>query len=145
MKKTPVSKKTKTEFVSVVAHQLQAPLTAVSWYVKMILSGDVGQVTPDQKKYLEEIQKGNKRMIGLVNTLLNISRLELKTFKIEPESVDLVGVAESVLDDLKMQISVKKIVFTKNYDISLLKISTDSKLIRMVFQNLLSYIFFFFF
>lgn len=137
LKKEKKNNKYKTESISVVAHQLQAPLTAMSWYIKMILNGDVGQVTPDQKKYIEEIYKGNKRMIELVNTLLNISHLELKTFILTPELVDLKDVVESVLADFKIQILSKKIAFTKNYDQNLPVVSTDLKLIRMVFQNLL--------
>lgn len=53
--------KAKTEFVSIAAHQLRTPLTAISWYTEMVLNGDVGVISPDQKKYLEQVYKGDKR------------------------------------------------------------------------------------
>ena len=74
----------------------------------------------------------------LVNALLNVSRLELGTFIIEPEVVDITGLANSVIDELKPQIEEKKLKFTKDYDKNLAKIKLDPKLIRIVFQNLLS-------
>lgn len=129
--------KAKTEFVSVASHQLRSPLTAISWYLEMMLNGDAGEISSNQKKYLEEINKGNKRMIELVNTLLNVSRLELGTFLAEPEPVQLKDIAESVLIELEPQILAQHLVINKNYDSSLPIISADPKLIRMIFQNLL--------
>jgi PAS domain S-box-containing protein len=129
--------KAKSEFISLSSHQLRTPLTTISWYTEMILKGDVGKVAPDQKKYLEEIYKGNKRMIELVNTLLSVSHFELGTFNIEPEPVHLKDIAESVLRELKPQILSQKINIEKNYDSSLPMIFTDPKLIRIIFQNLL--------
>jgi len=102
--------KAKTEFISLASHQLRTPLTAISWYTEMILNGDVGQVVTGQKKYLEEIYQGNNRMIDLVNTLLNISRLELGTFMVESKPTDVVAIARSVLDEQKPKIENKKLV-----------------------------------
>jgi PAS domain S-box-containing protein len=129
--------KAKTEFVSITAHQLRSPLTAISWYTEMILKGDVGKVVPEQKKYLEEIYAGNHRMIELVNILLDVSRLEMGTFNIKPESVKLEDVTESVLGELEPQIVVKKLKLDKYYNPSLPIIFTDPRLMRMIFQNLL--------
>lgn len=130
--------KAKSEFVSIAAHQLRTPLTTISWYTEMILNGDKGEVPPDQKKYLEEVYRGNKTMIELVNTLLNVSRLELGTFNIQPEPLQIKDVAESVLLELKPQILSKKLSLDTNYDISLPVIFADPKLIRIILQNLLN-------
>ena len=74
--------KAKTEFVSLASHQLRTPLSTVNWYSEMLLTGDVGPVSSEQKKYLEEIYNGNQRMVDLVNTLLDVSRIELGTLVI---------------------------------------------------------------
>ena len=130
--------KAKTEFISLASHQLRTPLTAVSWYTEMILKGDVGQVVIGQKKYLEEIYQGNNRMIDLVNTLLNISRLELGTLTIEPKQTDILALARSVLDERKPKIEKKKLILTENFSKDVPTFSADPKLLRMVFQNLLA-------
>ncbi|OHA24838.1 MAG: hypothetical protein A3D52_02580 [Candidatus Taylorbacteria bacterium RIFCSPHIGHO2_02_FULL_44_36] len=130
--------KTKSEFVSLASHQLRTPLTTISWYTEMILKGDVGTVIPKQKKYLDEIYQGNQRMIELVNTLLDVSRLELGTFKMEPKPTDVVALAGSVLNEQKPKIEKKKLVLIENFSKDIPPFLTDPKLLRMVFQNLLA-------
>jgi len=128
----------KTEFVSLASHQLRTPLSTVSWYAEMLLSGDAGQLTNGQKKYLKEVYQANRRMIELVNALLNVSRIDLGTFIIDVAPTNLGKVADSVLAELKPQIKERVVSVTKSYDKKLPMIPADAKLLRMVFQNLLS-------
>jgi len=130
--------KAKTEFVSLASHQLRTPLTDVSWHTEMILKGDLGKVIPGQKKYLEAIYQGNQRMIELVNTLLDVSRLELGTFKVTPSPTDIIALAQSVLDEQKPKIEKKKLIVKEDFSKSIPTFLTDPKLLRMVFQNLLA-------
>ena len=128
----------KTEFVSLASHQLRTPLTSIGWYAEMLLSGDAGKLTKDQNQFVNEIYEGNQRMIGLVNSLLNVSRIDLGTFVIEPEPTNIVEIADSVLEELKPQILKKQMNIKKRYDKGIPIIKADPKLIRIIFQNLLS-------
>lgn len=128
----------KSEFVSLASHQLRTPLSAVSWYTEMLLSGDLGPVAESQKKYVEEIHESNKRMVELVNALLNVSRIDLGTFAIEPESVNLVDIARSAVAELRPQIVFKKLTFAENYDPGVPVIQADPKLVRIVIGNLVT-------
>ncbi len=130
--------KAKTEFVSLASHQLRTPLSTVNWYSEMLLTGDVGEVTIDQKKYLEEIYNGNQRMVDLVNTLLDVSRIELGTLVIELKPTDIVKLAQNVINEHKLQIIEKKIKLLPSFEDNIPLIKTDPKLLRMVIQNLLS-------
>lgn len=130
--------KAKSEFVSLASHQLRTPLSVINWYSEMLLDGDAGKLNKEQRKYVEEVYKGNQRMVDLVNSLLNVSRLELGTFIVEPESVDIVDLAKSSVAELKPQVAEKNLKISEKYSIDLPKYSADPKLLRMVFQNLLS-------
>ena len=130
--------KAKTEFVSLASHQLRTPLSTVNWYAEMLLAGDAGKINKEQKKYLDEIYTGNQRMVELVNALLNVSRLELGTFVIEPEPADIAKLARSVMDEQKPAIDEKKIHLKPSVADNVPIIQADTKLLRMVFQNLLS-------
>jgi len=130
--------KAKTEFVSLASHQLRTPLSAISWYTEMLLAGDAGKINKEQKDYLNMVYKGNQRMIDLVNSLLNVSRLELGTFTVEPKMVNMTKIAESVLEELVVKIKEKKLVIHKKYKPNKIKIKADPELLRIVFQNFLS-------
>lgn len=129
--------KAKTEFVSLASHQLRTPLSTVGWYTEMLLSGDAGKISKKQKEFLDEVYKGNRRMVDLVNALLNVSRIELGTFAVDPVPSDIKEIAETVFDELVLQIKEKKLKIVKKYE-KLNKINLDQKLIRIVFQNLLT-------
>ncbi len=130
--------KAKTEFVSLASHQLRTPLSAINWYTEMLLAGDAGKINKQQKEFLNEIYRGNQRMVELVNALLNVSRLELGTFLVEPKEVDIRTIADSAISDLKPQVISKHIIFTKNYDPKIKIMMLDEKLTTIIFQNLLS-------
>ena len=128
----------KSEFVSLASHQLRTPLSSINWYAEMLLNGDAGKLNEDQKSFVDEIYHGNQRMVELVNSLLNISRLELGTFMIEPIMTDLTTIAVSVLAELNADVSSKQLQIEKIYQRNLPQILADPKLVRIIFQNLLS-------
>lgn len=128
----------KTEFVSLASHQLRTPLSTIKWYAEMLLSDDAGKLNKQQRDFINEIYVGNQRMVGLVSSLLNVSRIELGTFAIESEPVNFVEIAESVVGELLPEIKNKKLNLKKNYDANIPLINGDSKLVRIIFQNTLS-------
>lgn len=128
----------KTEFVSLASHQLRTPTATVKWYSEMLLSGDLGSLEPKQREYLETIGKVNQSMIELVDTLLNVSRLEIGSIKPEFKPSDAIDITESVLLELSNQIEEKGLKVVKQFDGSFRDIKSDAKLLRIVIQNLLS-------
>ena len=85
----PSSEKRKDDFVSLSSHELRAPLSIIKWYTEILLDGDAGPLTDDQRKYLTVIETSNQRAIDLVRSLLNVSRLDLGTFSISPSEISL--------------------------------------------------------
>ncbi|MDB5204664.1 MAG: Signal transduction histidine kinase [Candidatus Taylorbacteria bacterium] len=130
--------KAKTEFVSLASHQLRTPLSTINWYTEMLLAGDVGKLNSDQEKYLDEVYRGNQRMVGLVNALLSVSRMDLGTFVLEPEPTDVTALVRGVVNEQKPQIDQKKISLFPLFGTNIPLIQTDPKLFRIVIQNLLS-------
>ncbi len=130
--------KAKTEFVSLASHQLRTPLSTVNWYAEMLLEGDVGELNGKQKKYLDEVYRSNRRMVELVNALLDVSSLELGTFVIEPKSTDVCKLARDVIHEQKPQIDSKEIRFSLKCPRGISLMEADPKLMRMVIQNILS-------
>ena len=130
--------KAKTEFVSLASHQLRTPLSTINWYTEMLLAGDVGKLNTDQERYLQEVYKGNQRMVSLVNALLSVSRMDLGTFVFEPAPTNIVALVQNVIDEQRFHIDNKKITLTTTVQPNLPLIQADAKLLSMVVQNLLS-------
>ncbi len=127
----------KSEFVSLASHQLRTPLSSINWYTEMLLSGDAGKINREQKQYLEEIYQGNRMMLDLIGSLLNVSRLELGNFVIEPQPLKITSVVKSVLAELAPLSRAKKLKIMEQYG-SIPMINFDKRLIRIVFQNIIS-------
>jgi len=99
----------KSEFISIASHQLRTPLTAIKGYISMLIEGTYGKFEERGKKPLENVYQSNERLINLVNDLLNVSRLESGTLKLELEKTSLENMISSVLDELRIKADEKNI------------------------------------
>ncbi len=127
----------KTDFVALASHQLRTPLSIIKWYADYLIGGDAGELNEEQSKYLMEVYNSNERLIELVNALLDVSRIDLGTFAIEPEPTDIIERAESALARFLPEIKAKKIRVEKHYD-KFGSIDLDPRLTKIVFENILS-------
>jgi len=128
----------KTEFVSLASHQLRTPLTGIYWLTEMMLNGDLGKISGEQRKVIEVILSLAKQMVELISALLNVSRLEMGTFSVNPESVIQTEIIDQILLELKFGIVKKEIKIVKSYPAKMLPINADPILLKIIYQNLLS-------
>jgi len=127
----------KTEFVSLVAHQLRTPLSAIKWTLRMVLDGDLGPIAEEQRDFMEKTYKSNERMIDLVNDLLNITRIEEGRYLYKPILTDIESVVQFVINSYKEEIKKRKIKFEfKKPEKKLPQITVDVEKIKLAIQNL---------
>ena len=127
----------KTEFVSLSAHQLRTPLSAIKWTLRMLLDGDLGKLNKEQTDFLEKTYKSNERMITLINDLLNVTRIEEGRYISQLLSYDLVEITQSVIDSLKGEIERKNLKFEFKRPEKLPKVLVDEEKIKIAIENLL--------
>jgi PAS domain S-box-containing protein len=128
----------KSEFLSLVSHQLRTPLSTMRWYIEMLISGDAGEVSVEQKKFLNEVEVGTLRLLKFVNALLNVSKIELGSVSIEPEPVDVELACEIAFKPLVNLIKEKNIKLVKRYPDEKSIINLDPTIFQIIIENLLS-------
>lgn len=92
----------KTEFISIVSHQLRSPLNATKGYLALLLEGAYGQLEERMREAVDGLYRSNDRLIRLVNDLLGISRIQMGRIELELGQVNLCEVAESVVDEFSV-------------------------------------------
>ncbi len=128
----------KTEFVSLAAHQLRTPLSAIKWTLKMLLDGDLGEITKEQRDFIEKTYQSNERMISLINDLLDVTRIEEGRYVYRPTLVNLEDLVQFVVNSYKEEINRKnlRLEFRKP-ETKLPQVKIDVEKIRLVIQNFL--------
>ncbi|MBM3250864.1 MAG: cell wall metabolism sensor histidine kinase WalK [Candidatus Nealsonbacteria bacterium] len=131
--------KMKTEFVSLAAHQLRTPLSAIKWTLKMFLEGDLGKTTKEQKEFLEDAYSSNEKMITLVNDLLNVTRIEegRYLYKLIPTAIE--ELVESIIGSYVDEIKKKKLKFKFKKPLKKLpKIMVDVEKMKIAIDNIIN-------
>lgn len=99
----------KNQFVSIVTHDLRAPVTAIKGSVENILDGIFGPANEKQREFLEMAKRNADRLSRLIDTLLDLSQLEAGAFKLKKESMDLREIVRRAVADLQPMIGKQKI------------------------------------
>lgn len=128
----------KSKFIAVTTHQLRTPLAAIKWTFNMILAGQLGAITDEQKEVLNKGYQSTERMIKIVNDLLNIDQIEAERKDYVFTPVQLEELAESILFEFSNQAESKKIELSlKKPAKPLPLIEVDPLKLRMVLENLI--------
>jgi len=126
----------KTEFVSISAHQLRTPLSAIKWTLGMLLDGDLGEFTQEQKEFLQKTYSSNERMINLINDLLDVTRIEEGRYLYRPSLVELEPIIQFIVNSYKDQIEKKKIKLEIKKPLkNLPKVMIDVEKMKLAIQN----------
>ena len=127
----------KTSFLSVAAHQLRTPLSTIRWYLELLNDPAEGRLNKDQKSFAENAYTSLLRMVGLINRLLAITRLEAERVPVRPEPIDLKTLTADILADAERKLREHGLEASASIPDHLTKVALDPTLAREVLVNLL--------
>jgi signal transduction histidine kinase len=130
--------KLKTEFLSLAAHQLRSPLTAIRGYSSMLLDGSYGAFEEKQREAINRVFESSTHLSKVVEDLLNVSKIEAGGMKYEMALFDMEKAAKDLATDLSITAEKKglKLNFTTDGKIPY-NVNGDMEKIRQVVLNLI--------
>lgn len=137
-KKLERLEKLKSEFISIVSHELRTPLTSIKNSLDILLTGKCGEVTQAGEKFLTMAKRNVTRLSGIINDLLDISKIEAgkMDFHFKPVQLNMViDYVKSALSGLAKEKSLE--VSVEEFGI-LPEVTADAQRLEQVLTNLLS-------
>ncbi|MBI4359015.1 MAG: HAMP domain-containing histidine kinase [Candidatus Nealsonbacteria bacterium] len=127
----------KAEFISVVSHQLRAPLANLRWITDLLISGRVENVPEKQTNYLQILRENGQRMDELVSDLLTVSRIESNEFLFKKEKASLLELTQRTVNRLDSLARASNVEVKLSAEDNLPEAFFDPFQIGQVIENLL--------
>lgn len=137
-KKIAEAEKLKTEFLMSMSHALRTPLNAIIGFSEALEMEVFGPMNDKQKEYILDIQNNGKELLGLVNDILDMSKLEAHAMKVCKEPMDLCLIITEVIRNVLSLANKKNIDLTSKFDKEVCVINADQQKISQIMYNLLS-------
>lgn len=128
----------KSDFVAVVSHELRTPLTSVIAYSETLLQGRVGDLAPQQQRFMEVIRQSAYEQLRIVDDLLDLSRLETGRMTLHLETISLPPIVDKVLHTATPLARAKDQYLANQVPADLPMICADPDRVRQIVLNLVS-------
>lgn len=128
----------KSEFVSLVAHELRVPMTSIKGYADLIVSGVAGPLSEQQAQFLQVIRRNLVRMSALISDLSDINRIESGRMVFNVKPFDISETIADVVGSLQERLDARQQTLTVTVADGLTAVSADAARVGQVLTNLLS-------
>jgi signal transduction histidine kinase len=131
--------KAKSEFLANMSHELRTPLNAIIGFSDIIQKELNGPVSPTEyRDYAADIHSSGTHLLSLISDILDISKIEARSYKIHPEATDACVVAQAVGRLIAVRAGERKITLNYDFDEDIPPIHADQRALKQVLLNLLS-------
>ncbi|MBI2986248.1 MAG: PAS domain S-box protein [Deltaproteobacteria bacterium] len=127
----------KSKFVAHVSHELRTPLLAIEESLSLLMGKEVGEVSPEQEKFLSIAHRNITRLARLVNDLLDVAKLEAGRIELHPISFELRDMVHHVVETVRSWAESKQVAIEEVYPEKAVPIVADADRLTQVVTNLL--------
>jgi signal transduction histidine kinase len=128
----------KSEFMANMSHELRTPLNAIIGFSDLILEGGAGQVTDQQKEFIEAVARNGKHLLSLINSVLDLSKVEAGRMILSLAGTDIREAITGAVADTASLRTAKRQECQVDLDQASLNIVADGVRVRQIMINLLS-------
>jgi NtrC-family two-component system sensor histidine kinase KinB len=127
----------KSDLVATVSHELKTPLTSISMAIHLLLEEAVGPLTAKQTELLLEARSGSERLLGMINNLLDLARLEKGASHLEIRPERPVELLQTAADLVRQRAEDQEVELTVTAPYDLPRVAVDSHVLNHALRNLL--------
>lgn len=128
----------KLDFVSMAAHELRTPITAIRGYLALLLTDEHSNLSRESTQFIERAQSSSKQLVGLINNLLNVSKIERGSLNMNFIKIDWPQLVQDAIHDQQFNAKVKNISLSYEGPHENLPLLADEVSIKEVVNNLVS-------
>jgi signal transduction histidine kinase len=128
----------KSDFLANMSHELRTPLNSIIGFSDMLLTEEVGALSPMQRDFLETVARNGRHLLELISELLDLSKIEAGQLRLTLEPVDLADLLREAADNVRAQSQQRGHRLDVEVPEGTMRISADHVRIRQVLLNLLS-------
>ncbi len=128
----------KSDFMATMSHELRTPLTSVIGYSDMLLSGMTGELNEKQTAFVESILRNGETLLGLINDVLDLTKIEAGRLELNMEPIDLRAALLGVLPIVKPRAQEKRIRISTFLPTDLPLLLADPAKLNQILLNLLT-------
>jgi signal transduction histidine kinase len=125
----------KSEFISIVSHQLRSPLSNLKWALELLMSGRINSVSEKQVEYFKILKENSNRMMELIKDLLIVSRIETAQLPIKKIEFSLEDLVKDLIREFAPIVRASNVMVEFEPQSDLPKIFADPSQIRLVIEN----------
>src|SRR5215475_3054336 len=127
----------KSDFVSNVSHELRTPLTAIKGAVDLLLREVPGSLNESQTHYLTRVRSNTQHLAGLINDLLDLSKIEEGKIELDARRVSLGGLLQEVTETVKPMAAEKPLLLESDVPVPSVLVWADRDKVTQVLMNLI--------
>ncbi len=121
--------------IHIVVHDMRSPLNGISGFLELIEMIDGNSLSPKGKTYMANARQSTRRLLEMVNSLLDISKMEAGKLELHRSEVDLVAIAREAIAQAESQRGARTVTVEAPADLP--QASVDAELVFRIFQNLI--------
>jgi signal transduction histidine kinase len=133
-----IANRHKSEFLANMSHELRTPLNAIIGFTRIVMRRSGEQLEPKQYENLEKILASGQNLLALINSILDLSKVEAGRVEVHPAEIPLAPVLEHCLRTVEPLVKAEAVTLVGEFDGGLPQMYVDEEKLRQIVLNLLS-------
>jgi signal transduction histidine kinase len=128
----------KSVFLANMSHELRTPLTAIIGFTELLVDGKAGELGLEHLDLLQEVLGNGRHLLGLINDVLDLAKVESGTMRFRPEPVSIPDVAGEAVTGLRLMAQERRVALISDFRVSTDHVQLDPQRFKQVLFNYIS-------